>query len=32
VRRDWEGSHPQNAWEDFKDAIREGWNSLRRRR
>jgi hypothetical protein len=28
ARRDWEQTHPGNAWEDFKEAIREGWNAL----
>ncbi len=28
VRRDWEG-RGQGAWEDFKDAIREGWNNVK---
>jgi uncharacterized protein (TIGR02271 family) len=28
VRRDWEATG-QGAWEDFKDAIRQGWNEVR---
>jgi uncharacterized protein (TIGR02271 family) len=28
VRRDWEATG-QGAWEDFKDAIRHGWNEVR---
>jgi len=29
ARRDWERSHPNTAWDDIKDAIHEGWNSVR---
>ena len=32
VRRDWEASHRDSAWENFKDAIRHGWDSVRGRR
>ncbi len=28
ARGDWERSNPDNAWEEFKDAVREGWDSL----
>lgn len=28
IRRDWEGRN-QGAWEDFKDAIRHGWNEVK---
>jgi uncharacterized protein (TIGR02271 family) len=31
LRRDWE-SRGQGAWEDFKDAIRHGWDKVRGRR
>jgi len=30
ARRDWEARHP-STWERFKDAVRYGWNSVRRR-
>jgi uncharacterized protein (TIGR02271 family) len=30
VRREWEGRH-QGAWEDFKDAIRYAWDTVRGR-
>jgi uncharacterized protein (TIGR02271 family) len=29
ARRDWEQRYPNNAWEDFKDAIRYGWDRVR---
>lgn len=29
VRMEWERSHPDNAWENFKDAVREGFNRAR---
>jgi hypothetical protein len=29
ARREWESSHPASVWEDFKDAIREGWERVR---
>jgi uncharacterized membrane protein len=29
ARRDWERRHPDSAWEDFKDAVRAGWESIR---
>jgi hypothetical protein len=32
VRREWERDHPGHAWEDFKEAIRVGWDHLRGRR
>jgi uncharacterized protein (TIGR02271 family) len=28
LRRNWEGRYPQSAWENFKAAIREGWNRM----
>lgn len=28
ARRDWEQTHPSNAWEEFKEAVREGWMAL----
>lgn len=28
ARRDWESQHPQNAWESFKDAIQQGWETV----
>jgi uncharacterized protein (TIGR02271 family) len=28
VRRDWERRHPDSAWENFKDAVRHGWNKM----
>lgn len=31
VRRDWERSHPESAWEEVKEAVREGWNAIRGR-
>jgi uncharacterized protein (TIGR02271 family) len=30
VRREWEGRH-QGAWEDFKDAVRYAWDTVRGR-
>ncbi len=30
ARRDWERRYPQSGWEDFKDAVREGWQQVRR--
>jgi uncharacterized protein (TIGR02271 family) len=32
VRRDWETSHRGSAWENFKDAVRHGWESVTGRR
>jgi uncharacterized protein (TIGR02271 family) len=32
ARREWERRNPQNPWEDFKDAVREGWDRVRGRR
>ncbi len=32
LRRDWEMKHPDNAWEEFKDAVRMGWQELTGRR
>ncbi len=29
VRREWEQSHPDDAWEDFKDSIRHGWERFK---
>ena len=29
VRRDWEQRHPNDAWEDFKDAVRHAWEHVR---
>jgi hypothetical protein len=29
VRYDWERQHPNDAWDDFKDAIRHGWARIR---
>lgn len=31
ARRDWETSHHDSAWEDFKDAVRSAWMSVRNR-
>jgi hypothetical protein len=28
-RRDWEQRHPNDAWEDFKDAVRHAWQRVR---
>jgi uncharacterized protein (TIGR02271 family) len=28
IRMDWERQHPQSAWDDFKDAVRHGWESV----
>lgn len=28
LRRDWERRNPDSAWDDIKDAVREGWNSI----
>jgi stress response protein YsnF len=30
IRQDWERTHRQSKWEDFKDAIREGWMTATR--
>ena len=32
VRDEWERAHPGHPWEDFKDAVREGWDRVRGRR
>ena len=32
IRRDWETSHRGSAWENFKDAVRHGWESVTGRR
>jgi len=32
ARRDWETSHRGSAWENFKDAVRHGWESVTGRR
>ena len=32
LRRDWEASHRGNAWENFKDAVRHGWENVTGRR
>jgi len=29
VRREWEQSHPDDAWEDFKDSVRHGWERFK---
>jgi hypothetical protein len=29
ARRDWEMRHPNDAWEDFKDAVRHAWSRVR---
>jgi hypothetical protein len=29
VRRDWEQRHPNDAWDDFKDAVRHAWQRVR---
>ncbi|MGE5601860.1 MAG: general stress protein [Nitrososphaerales archaeon] len=29
ARSDWERSHPDDAWQDFQDAIRRGWDRFR---
>jgi hypothetical protein len=29
VRREWETGHPDNAWEDFKDAVQRGWERFK---
>jgi hypothetical protein len=31
ARSEWERSHPNNAWQEFKDAVREGWQALTHR-
>jgi hypothetical protein len=31
ARREWESAHPTNLWEQFKDAIRFGWDAARSR-
>lgn len=28
ARRRWEAQNPNNKWDDFKDAVREGWRSV----
>lgn len=28
LRSNWEHTYPQSAWENFKDAVRHGWNRL----
>lgn len=28
VRRDWERQHPNNAWDNFKGAVRQGFESI----
>lgn len=28
LRNNWEHTYPQSAWENFKDAVRHGWNRL----
>ncbi|HWW71944.1 MAG TPA: hypothetical protein VN089_18540 [Duganella sp.] len=28
LRRHWESSHPQSAWDKFKAAVREGWDRM----
>ena len=28
IRRQWEQSHPQSAWDKVKDAVRYGWNRV----
>lgn len=28
VRREWERTHPNNAWDDFKDSIRHAWERV----
>jgi len=32
ARRDWESSHTGSAWENFKDAVRHGWEKVTGRR
>lgn len=32
ARRDWLSNHPDSKWEEFKEAVREGWDSVRGRR
>lgn len=29
ARRDWQARHPDSSWDDFKDAVRHGWNRVR---
>ena len=29
ARRDWETRHPNDAWEDFKEAVHHAWNHVR---
>jgi len=29
ARRDWERNHRDSAWDDFKDAVRHGWQQVR---
>jgi hypothetical protein len=31
VQRNWMQDHPENTWDDFKSAIREGWERIRGR-
>jgi uncharacterized protein (TIGR02271 family) len=31
MRRDWERNYPDSAWDDFKMAVRQGWESIRNR-
>lgn len=28
VRRDWERSYPEQTWDRFKDAVRQGWERM----
>ena len=32
VRRDWEAKNRGSAWENFKDAVRHGWENVTGRR
>jgi hypothetical protein len=32
TRRDWERTHPDTVWDDVRDAVRAGWESLTGRR
>jgi hypothetical protein len=29
LRRDWSKRYPHRSWDDLRDAIREGWRSVR---
>ncbi len=29
IRRDWQARHRDSKWEDFKDAVRHGWDRVR---